>query len=112
MLVMARARPWLLLVAGTIGSVLVSYFVWWFWGMGLCGEEAYDSPPGSTGDALCQALVQPVWPLALLAATPTMLALGGGLLGLIFRLPRLFVFSLVAPMVIGVLTFFLAPALL
>ena len=111
MLVMARARPWLLWVAGTFGSLIVSYFVWWFWGMGFCGEETYDSPPGSTADALCQALVRPVWPWALLAATPTMLALGGGLLGLVFRLPRLFGFSLVAPVVLGVLTFLLVPAL-
>jgi hypothetical protein len=57
-------------VTGTFGSLLVSYFVWWFWGMGFCGEETYDSPPGSTADALCQALVRPVWPWALLAATP------------------------------------------
>jgi hypothetical protein len=79
--------------------------------MGFCGEEVYDTPPGSTGDALCRAFVEPVWPLALAASTPTLLALVGGFLGLRLRRPRLFRFSLVAPFALGVLTFFLAPAL-
>jgi integral membrane sensor domain MASE1 len=47
----------------------VSYVVWWFWGMGFCGEEVYDTPPGSTGDTLCGALIEPVWPWALVAST-------------------------------------------
>jgi hypothetical protein len=52
-----------------------------------------------------------VWPWALVSATPTVLALVGGFLGLAFRRQRLFGFSLVAPVAIGVLTFFLVPAL-
>jgi hypothetical protein len=108
---MASTQRWVLWAVGSIGSVAVSYFVWWFWGSGFCGEEAYDSPPGSTGHALCRAFVDPVWPWALVAAIPTIVALVGGCLGLVLRRPRLYRFSLVAPVAIGVLTFFLAPAL-
>jgi hypothetical protein len=108
---MASTRRWLLWVIGTIGALPVSYLVWWFWGAGFCGEELYDTPRGSTGDALCEALIRPVWPWALVAATPTLLALVGGLSGLVLHRHRLFSFSLVAPVVLGVLTVFLAPAL-
>ena len=108
---MASARRWLLWVAGTIGALPMSYLVWWWWGAGFCGEEAYDTPPGSTGDALCQALIRPVWPWALVAATPTLLAFVGGLLGLLLRRRLLFSFSLLAPVILGVLTFLLVPGL-
>jgi hypothetical protein len=102
---------WVLWLFGTVATLPVSYLVWWFWGMGFCGEEVYDTPPGSTGDALCGALIEPVWPWALVAATPTLLALIGGFVGLLLRSPRLFGFSLLTPFALGVLTFFLAPAL-
>jgi hypothetical protein len=105
------ARPWVLWISGTIASVPISYVVWWFWGMGFCGEEVYDTPPGSVGDALCGALIEPVWPWALVASTPTLLALIGGFVGLRLRNPRVFRFSLLAPLALGVLTFFLVPAL-
>ena len=49
--------------------------------------------------------------MALVAATPTLVALAGGFIGLRLRNPRLFRFSLLAPFALGVLTFFLAPAL-
>jgi hypothetical protein len=62
------------------------------------------------GDALCTALIEPVWPWALVASTPTLLAVIGGFLGLRARNPRVFRFSLLAPWVIGVLGFLLAPA--
>jgi hypothetical protein len=108
---MASMQRWALWVVSTLGSVAVSYLVWWFWGSAFCGEEFSDTPPGSTGDALCQALVDPVWPWALVSAIPTILALLGGCLGLVLRRPRLYRFSLVAPVAIGVLSFFLPPAL-
>ena len=108
---MSRAKQWLLWIAGMGGSVVVSYVVWWFWGWGFCGEDAYESPPGSTGRALCEALVHPVWPWALVSATPALLAFVGGLLGIVLRKPHLFGFSLVAPLGLGVLTVFLVPAL-
>jgi hypothetical protein len=79
--------------------------------MGFCGEEVYDTPPGSIGDALCGALIEPVWPWALVASIPTLLALVGGFVGLRLRNPRLFRFSLLAPFALGVLTLFLVPAL-
>jgi|SRR5436190_6452736 len=108
---MRSAQRWILWVFATAGSVVVSYVVWWLWGMAFCGEEVYDTPPGSTGDALCGALVDPVWPWALVAAVPALLTLLGGFLGLVLRRPRLYSLSLVAPAAIGVLTLFLAPAL-
>lgn len=108
---MERARPWGLWVLGTVATLPVSYLVWWFWGMSFCGEEVYNTPPGSSGDALCSALIRPVWPWALVASTPTLLALVGGIVGLRLRNPRVFKFALLAPLALGVLTFFLAPAL-
>jgi hypothetical protein len=108
---MERARPWGLWLLGTAATLPVSFFVWWLWGMGFCGEEVYNTPPGSTGDALCGALVEPVWPWALVAATPTFVALVGGFLGLRLRKQRVFRVSLLAPWVLGVLLFVLAPAL-
>jgi hypothetical protein len=109
---MGSPRPWISWVFGTLATVPVSYVVWWFWGMGFCGEEVYDTPAGSTGDALCSALIEPVWPWALVAATPTLLALVGDLVSLRLRNQRLYQFSLLAPFALGVLTFLLAPALL
>jgi hypothetical protein len=108
---MGHVEQWLLWVAGTVTSIVASFFVWWFWGMAFCGEEISDSAGRSTGDAVCEALVRPVWPWAVVAATPALLGLVGGLLGLVFRRPRLFRFSLVAPAAVAILTFFLAPAL-
>jgi hypothetical protein len=105
------ARAWMSWVLCTAATLPVSYVLWWFWGMGFCGEEVYDTPPGSTGDALCGVLVDPVWPWALVASTPTLLALVGGFVGLRLRNPRLFRFSVVAPFALGILAFFLAPAL-
>src|ERR1051325_2877302 len=84
---MASTQRWALWFVGTVGSVAVSCLVWWFWGQSFCGEEAYDSPPGSTRYALCPALVDPVWPWALLSAIPTILTLVGGCLGLVLRRP-------------------------
>jgi hypothetical protein len=107
---MDSARRWVLWVFGTVATLPVSYVVWWFWGMGFCGEEVYDTPPGSS-DALCAALIKPVWPWALVASIPTLLALVGGFFGLRLRDQRLFRFSLLAPFALGVLSFFLAPAL-
>jgi hypothetical protein len=89
----------------------VSFLLWWFWGVSFCGAEVYDTPPGSAGDALCGALVEPVWPWALVASTPTLVALVGGFIGLRLRNPRLFRFSMAVPFALGVLTFFLAPVL-
>jgi hypothetical protein len=105
------ARTWVLWLLCSVATLPVSYVVWWFWGMGFCGEEVYDTPPGSTGDALCSALVKPVWPMALVAAIPTMIALVGGFVGLRLRNRRLFRLSLVAPFALGVLSLFLVPVL-
>jgi hypothetical protein len=108
---MGLGRRWVLWLCGTVATLPVSYVVWWFWGMGFCGEEVYDTPPGSTGDAICAAMIEPVWPWALVASTPTLLALVGGFVALQLRSPRLLRFALLAPFSLGVLTLFLAPAL-
>jgi hypothetical protein len=108
---MERHRSWFLWFAGTLASLPVSYVLWWFWGMSFCGEEVYDTPPGSTGDALCGALVEPIWPWAMVSSVPTLVALVGGFVGLRLRRPRVFQFALLAPIAMGVLSAVLAPAL-
>jgi|SRR5438067_4749902 len=108
---MGSARVWVLWLFCTVATLPVSYVLWWFWGSAFCGEDAIDTPPGSTGDALCHALIRPVWPWALVSSTPTLVALTGGFIGLRLRNPRLFRFSMAAPFALGLITFFLAPAL-
>jgi hypothetical protein len=54
---------------------------------------------------------RPVWPWAVVAATPALLALVGGFIGLVSGRRRLFRFCLIGPIAIGFVTFFLAPAL-
>ena len=50
--------------------------------MSFCGEEDYNTPPGSVGDTLCTTLVHPIIPWASLAAIPFLIAAVGG-----FELP-------------------------
>src|SRR5690349_9354226 len=38
LVITARIGQWLLWMAGTVGGVLASCLVWWFWGMSFCGE--------------------------------------------------------------------------
>ena len=97
----------MLWAAGTLATLPISAFIWWFWGMAFCGEEVYDTK----GDAICSAIVAPVWPWAIVAATPTWIALGAGLVALRSGNRTLFQFALIAPFAFGVLTFFLAPAI-
>jgi hypothetical protein len=66
-------RDWTLWAVATLTTVPASLFVWLIGGMGMCGEETYDTPPGSVGDSLCSALVEPVVPWMLLALIPTVL---------------------------------------
>ena len=78
-------------------TVPVSFIVWWVGGTAMCGEEVYNTPPGSAGDSLCDALVEPVAPWAAVAALPTLLAAAVGFVALRFDRRRLLVFSLIAP---------------
>jgi hypothetical protein len=66
-------RDLTLWVIATVATLPASGFVWAIGGMAMCGEEAYNTPPGSVGDDLCSALVEPVVPWVVLALTPTVL---------------------------------------
>src|SRR3954447_2477952 len=66
-------RSWTLWVVVTLATVPASCLVWLIGGMGMCGEEDYNTPPGSVGDSLCSSLVHPIVPWAILAAMPTVL---------------------------------------
>ena len=90
----------------TLAAAAGSAFLWFVGGQGMCGEEVYDTPPGSAGDTLCQSLVGPVAPWAAIAALPLMLAAIGGLIAIGLESRRLFFVALVAPLllvVVGVL---------
>jgi len=78
----ASVRDWALLVVVTVATIPASAFIWLIGGMSMCGEEAYNTPPGSVGDSLCGALVEPIAPWATLAAIPTILVAVGGVLAI------------------------------
>jgi len=85
--------------------------LWFVGGMGACGMEAYDTPPGSAGDQVCARLVEPVWPWAALAASPLALGLVLGLLALNTGSRRLLVFATCLPLALVVLALLGAGAL-
>jgi hypothetical protein len=101
MAMMVSRGMWALWALVTFATVPVSFILWWFGGMAMCGSEIYETPPGSVGDSLCNALVDPVAPWATLAALPTLLAAAGGFAGLRLGRRRLFYFSLIAPFVLA-----------
>ena len=78
-------------------AVPASLVVWWIGGQAACGEETYDTPPGSFGDTLCRNLVEPVLPWAVLAALPLLTALVVGILGIRTESRRLLVVAVTAP---------------
>jgi len=100
---MASRRIWALWGVATVLTVPFSFILWWIGGMGMCGSEIYETPPGSVGDSLCEALVEPVAPWAAIAALPTLLAAAGGFAGVRLGRRRLFYFSLITPFVLAVL---------
>lgn len=87
-------------VTATLAAVPTSGLLWFVGGYALGGEEVYDTPPGSVGDSLCTALVEPIVPWALLASVPFLAALVGGFLGIRLRHRGLFVLALSAPFVV------------
>ena len=87
-------------------AIPASVLLWFVGGMASCGEEVYDTPPGSTGDTLCQTLVKPVAPWLLLAALPFAMVLVGGFVGIRRRNRRLFVAALTVPFVLVVIAVF------
>ncbi len=86
----------------TLAMIPASLVLWFVGGMAACGQETYDTPPGSVGDSLCQTLVRPVAPWALLASLPFVLAAGGGSYALHRRDRRLLLVSTIAPGVLFV----------
>ena len=74
--------------------------------MAACGEETYDTPPGTVGDSLCQTLVEPVVPWALLAAIPFLLSAAGGAWALREQDRRLLLVSTIVPGLLVVIAVF------
>jgi hypothetical protein len=97
---------WGLWAAVTLAAVPASALLWVVGGQVLCGEEDYDTPPGSTGDTLCRTLVDPVAPWLVLAALPFAIVLFGGFAGIHLGNKRLFLIALTAPFVVVVVAVF------
>jgi hypothetical protein len=103
---MVRRVNGLIWVFVMVVMVPASALLWFVGGVGACGEEVYDTPPGSLGDNLCSTLVEPVAPWAALAATPLAFGLVTGLIGLTNGNRRLVVIGTLVPpllIVFGVL---------
>ena len=99
---MDSRRAWRLWLVVTLSTVPVSLSLWWIGGVSICGEEVYDTPPGSAGDTVCTALIHPIVPWALIAASPTLLVVVGGVIGIRRRHRDLFRLALVAPFFVAV----------
>jgi hypothetical protein len=93
-----------------LALVPLSFFLWMVGGYGMCGMETYDTPPGSFGDSACNALVGPVTPWALMAATPLAIGFYGGLIAIRLRSGRLFIYTLVVPFLLVAGGVFFVPA--
>jgi hypothetical protein len=97
-------RKWqearLVWVLATLAMFPASLFLWFVGGTGACGEEVYDTPPGSLGDSMCQALVDPIAPWALLASTPLLIVALGGFVALRRESRGLFVSSIAVPVLL------------
>jgi hypothetical protein len=97
-------------VIATLVAVPASAMLWFAGGYAFCGEEVYDTPPGSAGDTLCRALVEPIVPWALLASVPFFATFLGGFVGIRLRSRRLFVVALSAPFLVVVFALFATTA--
>ena len=92
----------------TLAMIPASIVLWLAGGMAACGGEIDDTPPGSVGDSLCEGLVRPVLPWALLASIPFVLALAGGLAAMRLGDRRLMIAATAVPpalFVLGTLAF-------
>lgn len=97
-----RRAVWIAWAVAALAAVPASVAVWFLGGQSWCGEEVYDTPPGSVRDTLCSTLVEPVVPWAVVAAVPFVVVVGGGLLALHRRDARLFVLAITLPFVLVV----------
>ena len=80
-----------------VAAVPASAVLWFVGGEAWCGEETYNTPPGSAGDALCTTLVEPIFPWATLAAVPFLAAAIGGVIAIRRRRRGLFLAAVSAP---------------
>jgi hypothetical protein len=84
----------------TIGMLPASAFLWLVGGMSACGEETYSTPPGSFGDSMCGALVDPVAPWALIASAPLLVVSVVGFIAIHRESRRLFAVAMVLPLLL------------
>jgi hypothetical protein len=80
-----------------VAAVPASAVLWLVGGQAWCGEETYNTPPGTAGDALCTNLVEPIVPWASLAAIPILVASIGGVVAIRRRRRGLFLAAVSAP---------------
>lgn len=88
----AARRAWILLI---LGSLPASVLLWFIGGYSFCGTDTTE--PGEVGDWACGALVEPVVPWVLIAATPLLSLVAGGLVALRRESWRLFALAVVGP---------------
>jgi len=88
---------WLL---ATLGMLPASALLWLVGGMSACGEEDYSTPPGSLGDWMCRALVDPVAPWAIIASTPLLIVAVGGYVAIRRQSRRLFAVAMALPLLL------------
>jgi hypothetical protein len=93
----------MLWAAAILVASVASLLLWWVGGQAACGQEVYDTPPGSFGDAFCRDLVEPVFPWGALAGLPLLVVLVVGLAGIRTRSTRLLVVAVVAPLAVAFL---------
>jgi hypothetical protein len=93
----ASRRRWGIWIVTTLATLPASALLWFVGAMAAGGGEIYDPPP--------PVFVDPGVPggWELIAASPTLIALVGGFIGLHRRRPGLFAFAMAAPFMLVVL---------
>jgi hypothetical protein len=85
-------------------AAVASLVLWWVGGQAACGEETYDTPPGSIGDTFCRDLVKPILPWGVLAALPLLTVLLVGFLGARAQSRALVAVAVAAPLAAAILS--------
>jgi hypothetical protein len=99
-------KAWAVWAIAVLAALPASAVLWFVGGQAWCGEETYNTPPGSTGDAFCSTLVEPIVPWAALAAVPFLVAAIGGVVAIRLRRPGMFIAAVSAPFVFVVFALF------
>jgi hypothetical protein len=108
---MRRRDAWIVWAAAIPFAAVASLVLWWVGGQAACGEEDYDTPPGSLGDTFCRNLVEPVLPWAVVAALPFLSVLVVGFVGARAQNKRLLVVAVVGPLAVAIVSVFAALSL-